>query len=66
MLVFIVFLLSLSFFFENKCIFFFGFYFLFYMHVFVMVDIDNVQILIIFYLVYTCTWVFFHEKKMSQ
>lgn len=63
MLVFIVLLLSLSFFFLETNAFFLGFYFLFYMHVFVMVVIDNVLILIVFYLVYTCTWGFFHEKK---
>lgn len=66
MLVFIVLLLSLSFFFLETNAFFLGFYFLFYMHVFVMVVIDNVLILIVFYLVYTCTWVFFMKKKMSQ
>lgn len=63
MLVFIVLLLILSSFFLETNAFFLGFYFLFYMHVFVMVVIDNVLILIVFYLVYTCTWVFFHEKK---
>lgn len=63
MLVFIVLLLILSSFFLETNAFFLGFYFLFYMHVFVMVVIDNVLILIVFYLVYTCTWVFFSWKK---
>lgn len=58
-------IISIFFFLETNA-FFLGFYFLFYMHVFVMVVIDNVLILIVFYLVYTCTWVFFMKKKMSQ
>lgn len=57
------FIINSIFFFLETNAFFLGFYFLFYMHVFVMVVIDNVLILIVFYLVYTCTWVFFHEKK---
>lgn len=57
------FIISIFFFLKTNAFFCFGFYFLFYMHVFVMVDIDNVLILIIFYLVYTCTWVFFMKKR---
>lgn len=55
-------IISIFFFLETNA-FFLGFYFLFYMHVFVMVVIDNVLILIVFYLVYTCTWVFFMKKR---